>query len=212
MNKEYICLDGKAIIEDENGNKKIEDYNDNLDEILVQENLIETLEETIKELEKKDKSLDKIKKMKSFKPWGLVMLCYLVVFPLGMLYTDSMLKLIGDVSANYFNIKLASICIFGVFIPSGIICNDYMSFKYNKKLANGTEKELKYAREQLVLEKEKLDTLKSEKMNKKENTEIKVIKVHDLERLKNLKENLEMHFNLGYINDKESQLVLKKKK
>lgn len=48
MNKEYIYKDGKALIIDENDNQKTVDYYDNLDEVLVQEDLIEALEEEIK--------------------------------------------------------------------------------------------------------------------------------------------------------------------
>lgn len=51
MNKSYIYLDGKVIIEDENNNKTLTEYYDNLDEVLIQENLIETMEKRIKELE-----------------------------------------------------------------------------------------------------------------------------------------------------------------
>ena len=35
MNKEYIYVNGKVVIQDENGNKRLVDYNNNLDEILV---------------------------------------------------------------------------------------------------------------------------------------------------------------------------------
>ena len=48
MNKEYTYLNGKCIIEDENGNKRLEDYTDNIDDILIQENVIETLENDLK--------------------------------------------------------------------------------------------------------------------------------------------------------------------
>lgn len=52
MNKEYTYIDGKVIISDENDNKTQSDYYDNLDEVLAQENLIETMEEKIQVLEK----------------------------------------------------------------------------------------------------------------------------------------------------------------
>ena len=52
MNKECVYVDGKVIVEDENGNKRITEYSDNLEEILAQENLIETMENKIQELDK----------------------------------------------------------------------------------------------------------------------------------------------------------------
>ena len=71
MNKEYLYINGKCIIYDQNGailedNGKIalREYTDNLDEILIQENMIESLEdelvETNKEIEKR-KKISKIK-------------------------------------------------------------------------------------------------------------------------------------------------------
>ena len=62
MNKEYTYIDGKVIISDENDNKTQSDYYDNLDEVLVQENLIETMEEKIQELEKESQSYKKSNK------------------------------------------------------------------------------------------------------------------------------------------------------
>ena len=57
MNKEYVYVDGKVVIEDEKGNKKIDNYTDNLDEVLIQENLIESLEQIIEKLEYEKKPL-----------------------------------------------------------------------------------------------------------------------------------------------------------
>ena len=62
MNKEYTYIDGKVIISDENDNKTQSDYYDNLDEVLAQENLIETMEEKIQVLEKKIQLYKKITK------------------------------------------------------------------------------------------------------------------------------------------------------
>ena len=55
MNKEYTYINGKVIISDENGNKTQSEYYDNLDEVLVKENIIETMEDKIEELKKSSK-------------------------------------------------------------------------------------------------------------------------------------------------------------
>ena len=49
MNKEYVYLNGKCVVEDENGERRLEEYTDKTDEILVTENVIETLEADLEE-------------------------------------------------------------------------------------------------------------------------------------------------------------------
>ena len=56
MNKEYLYINGKCIIYDENGaileddgKVALKEYSDKLDQILVQENVIETLEDELDE-------------------------------------------------------------------------------------------------------------------------------------------------------------------
>ena len=44
MNREYTYVDDKVIIRDENGNQRVVEYCDNLNEILIQENLLEEIE------------------------------------------------------------------------------------------------------------------------------------------------------------------------
>ena len=41
MNKEYTYINGECIVEDEYGRKKLVEYTDKTDEILIQENVIE---------------------------------------------------------------------------------------------------------------------------------------------------------------------------
>ena len=50
MNVSYTYIDDKAIIFDENGNQVQVEYYDNLDEVLVQENIVETIENRINKL------------------------------------------------------------------------------------------------------------------------------------------------------------------
>ena len=59
MNKNYIYMHGKAIINDEMGNQTSIEYYDNLDQVLVKENIIETMEKRIKELENESKNYTK---------------------------------------------------------------------------------------------------------------------------------------------------------
>ena len=41
MNKEYFYINGKLVVEDEKLIKKVVEYSDNFEEILIQENLID---------------------------------------------------------------------------------------------------------------------------------------------------------------------------
>lgn len=71
MNKEYVIINGNAIISDEEGNQRIVPYDDNLGEELEKQNRVETLEKKLDNLikEKKDfeenrnKNYDKIIKL-----------------------------------------------------------------------------------------------------------------------------------------------------
>lgn len=211
MNKEYIYVNGKVVIQDETGNKRLEDYNDNLDEILVQENLIEALEKTIKDLEKKDRNLGGVRKR--FMPRYLIIFS-LIGLPICLFFTNYLIKIAGVVWSKDLYMIPVLLYAFEIFVTLFLTFGEYQSFKMHKRTAKGFEKELEYAKEQLTFAKEKLANLNNIKTSKKENTEFKVVKVNDLEKLKCLKENLEMYFNLGYSNDetKENQLVLKKKK
>ena len=105
--------------------------------------------------------------------------------------------------------------IIGMGLITLIEVQDFQRFKHTKKCVKGIEKQLEYARKELVLAKEKLVNLNNAKTVKKESSEVNVIKVNDIEKLTELQENLEMFFNLGY-NDKEEsqekQLVLTKKR
>ena len=58
MNKKFWCKNGEVFVKDTKGKVKNVVYNPNLKEILLQENLIETIENEIKKLKKKNKRFD----------------------------------------------------------------------------------------------------------------------------------------------------------
>ena len=62
MNKEYVDINGNIVVEDEKGNKSPIEYRDNLDEVLVQENIIETMQMEKQELEQKRANFHKNEK------------------------------------------------------------------------------------------------------------------------------------------------------
>ena len=59
MNQGYTYKEGKAIVKTDKGIKEPIEYYDNLDEVLLQENLIETMENNILSLEKESENYKK---------------------------------------------------------------------------------------------------------------------------------------------------------
>jgi len=87
MNKEYVYKDDQALIIDDNDNQTVIDYYDNLDKVLVQENLIETIEKEIENLESeifKNKNQNKFSIFlnKAGIPILMTTLGILIVFPI----------------------------------------------------------------------------------------------------------------------------------
>lgn len=62
MNKNYIINDGKVIVIDEDGNNKIVEYTDNINEVLAQENLVEYIENEINKYEYNKIQHERLKK------------------------------------------------------------------------------------------------------------------------------------------------------
>lgn len=79
MNKEYVYIDIKVIISDENDKKTQSEYYDNLDKVLIQENLIETMEGKIQELESVSEYYKKIIECHIFQVFSLCQYLFLLL-------------------------------------------------------------------------------------------------------------------------------------
>ena len=191
MNKEYTYIDGKVIISDENGKKTPVDYYDNLDEVLIQENLIETIENKISILEKESEDYKKYN-YKHYIPFFLLM-ALMTIVGLPVLFFDCL-----ENTAVYISITSA------VILPStGFMELDrYKKYKDCLKKEKGINSELEFLKQQIIEEKEKLVELKSKKTRTNENQEFRVVEVNDLERLKIFKEWLNLYYDLGYNGEK----------
>ena len=199
MNVSYTYIDGKVIIFDENGNQVPVEYYDNLDEVLVKENIIETIENEIKDLGNV-KTLPK----KRFIPLitiGVAMAILIVPLILNLvcgtnIYTTFVDTAFGKI--NLFKI-IASIC--GITVgPLALFCDIYNHQNYNDfiKYNNAKTYELEFLKNKLVEEKEKLESLKNAKSKEKEDSTFRVVKVDDIDQLKQLKHSLELYRSLGY--------------
>ena len=215
MNKEYTYIDGKVIVKDENGTQNPIEYYDNLDEVLIQENLIETMEKKISKLEKESEDYKKHNK-KHYIP---------IIFPFGLLAT-----LIGPAYAYWLgntDIYVSSVntifgtmneavlysCFSTLFLPilSLLELQMYHYYKNSKKDEKGINSELEFLKQQIIIEKQKLFELEKEKTKNREDKRFRSVKVEDLEELKALKSCLDLYYDLGYNGEKYYKYYLQGK-
>lgn len=203
MNKEYIYKDGKALVIDENDNQRTLDYCDNLDDVLVQENLIETMEKEIKNLETE---ISEIKKESKFSKC-LNILWPFLIFTFGPLIT--MITLCNLFGINQvLTLPLLGTLDFGTAvgilgstafsIPGSLMSlANYFKEKRFERDEKGKETQLEYLKKLLIEQKEDLEELKLDKSNTKTSKDFSVSRVDDIEALKKLKNYLSFYYNLG---------------
>lgn len=194
MNKECVYVDEKIVVSDENGNNRIIENSDKINEILVQENVVEAIEEKIEELKEK---LIKNKVSKHFIPeYFLATICGLIISYLSFKYVFKV-NILTDLIIGPFNpIFLMG----GIIIPAFSLFDvfKYFDYKQMKKEKQGDILEYKYLSKKLEQEKSKLEELKKEQVIISDPQEFKVEKVDDLERLKELRNKLSLYNRLGY--------------
>lgn len=191
MNKEYTYIDGKAIIRDENGNQKPIEYYDNLDKVLVQENVVETIEDRISHLEKAKQKYENCG-IKKYKPFILIFFALEVLISPALAYF-------------FLEATIKGSLIFGlicscVMLPLGGLFEwiNYNQLSEILKRKKGINSELVFLSEQLPKESEKLIELQKEKTTTKENKEFRVVEVDDKKALKELSTCSDLYFDLGY--------------
>ena len=194
MNKECVYVDEKIVVSDENGNNRIIENSDKINEILVQENVVEAIEEKIEELKEK---LIQNKVSKHFIPENFVTaICGLIISDLLFKYVFKV-NILTDLIIGPFN---AIFLMGGIFIPAFCLFDvlNYFVYKQMKKEKQGDILEYNYLSKKLEQEKSKLEELKKEQVMISNPQEFKVEKVDDLERLKELRNKLSLYNRLGY--------------
>lgn len=205
MNKEYAYIDGKVIIRDEFNNSRLLEYQNNLEEVLIQENVVETIENKINELEKQLKKYENLPKR--FIPYTLITTILEAIFAPKILF--AIFKKYGGVdlykemfvstssisTATIINYFVLAICF---LLGTIFTIIEYSSYKENKKEFKGITSELSYLRKSLILEKNNLEKLKSEARTVILNQEFKVNKIDDSYELDNLNDHINLHYHLGY--------------
>ena len=204
MNKEYAYSDGKAIIVDEKGNQTKSEYYDNLDDILVQENLIENIENKIKQLEG-ERYINKSENKEHYFPLMLSMV--LLAILLGNLIILAIDPKMFIEKMQFGNINLGTFfnsAMLTVFTPMTAIFDlgYYKKFKDAKNKDKGINSELEYLKKQITIEKQNLEKLQKDKKKNEEDKEFGVVVVDDKEKLAELKSDSDFYYNLGYNENK----------
>ena len=204
MNKEYTYIDGKVIICDENGKQKPVEYYDKLDYVLVQENLIETMEDRIVELEKESKSYKKYNR-KHYIPFTLPMVALMTTIGVNIMFyyltgTNPLTTSVDSIFGVTNEAVLLSSAFSTVMLPFGALIEFgmYRQHKDSLKKEKGVNSELEFLQKQIVEEKQALEDLKKEKKRDEEDKEFRVVEVDDKQQLQALKSYLSLYFDLGY--------------
>ena len=183
MNKEYIKLNnGKAIVIDDKGNKKIENMYDNIGEVLAQENIVETIKNNIKTKQEKIKVYKTKKRHYKFLKIISIIIYLFAVFAFGV-FSGILSRILANTVINIFGVSLILVAIVThAYIYNKIHKNIY---KYNKELSAYKE-EVDYLEETLMKQKETLRKLKTNKTYSNTNNKIynEVKELNDLKKLK----------------------------
>ena len=218
MNKEYLYINGKCIIYDENGaileddgKLALKEYSDKFDEILVQENIIEALED---ELDETNQLINKNEmSMKSDKASMWICGGMLCIFPIlfqqllpHMITEEALTDLMTNSYARTLiqGLLLSLNTIFG----GGFLLGLYNSYNSKKRKLNGNTTKKDEIEKSLLKEKQKLEELEKIKQKTKLEEEMCSKKVHDLQALRNLRDNLRVYYGFGY-NRKKYERYLK---
>lgn len=158
MNKEYMYVKNKFIVENEKGNKEIIDYADNVPEVLIEENVLEGLEKSLGKAKNDFEEAKKDRKdSKLIKILGVIfLLCPIVsIMIFGILS--------GITAACGIAIATSPFLLFGGTLISAF-WRDNEAKKNMKAIPNVTN----FIEKEIELQKEKVSAMENEKTNEKE--------------------------------------------
>lgn len=206
MNGKYTYLDGKVIIEDENGKKKVVEYNNHLDEILVQENIIESLENELIEVNndiERCQKLDKTNKnVTIFSAISYALIPIIMQFLLKLLLGENAIDIM--VSTEPMMLPFIKGFITSITILSGSFFTiaSYNAFKKNRKNINGQKSKRKVLEETIQQEKKELEQLHQTSQQQQLTHQFFEKEVDYLKELKRLRSYLNLYYDCGYNREK----------
>lgn len=166
MINEYQCVNGKIVALDDKKGLKVYDYQDNIDSLLKQENIIENISENIEQLKKEkenileEKNVDGLSLITNPRYCGKAFICLIVAF----------LIVFGDIcfGTNSWLLKIPALISALSFVPT--FCNQYKKYMKDIDLKSlNIDLQLNELKEVLEEENQKLKQLK------KDNTSSKII-------------------------------------
>lgn len=214
MNKDGILLDDKIIIEDEEKNLTTRVYYEGLEEVLVQENIIETIEKEIPNLEEKIDSckIDAEWKRKRSKEMFLVGLMVSPILALLFLGFDFSIDAFSFPFSFMSGVRIISKYMLGSLVFSSVFFGTFSLLMYSGskdeiKMARGFESKLSILRKKLPEEKKKLEELQLSKEKSVSdhsciNSNPIRIKIEDKQVLKQLRDELSFYEYCGYYENK----------
>ena len=185
MNKNYVIGANKAIVIDKD-KLETKDYTDNFEEVLKQENIIETIKNKLEINKNNRKKLNeslKRKRTENAADIALIAAAIIVLFGLKIFLNEILTN-------SLFVSKLISqVGIFTIAFIAGKIIGEIKVQSELKKTIKVLEKELEFLNEKLPAEKQKLEDLK--KLSKPIETTQKIeYKSVDLSNVYNLEQEL----------------------
>ena len=206
MNKGYTYVDGKCIITDEKGDKRLEEYTDKTDEILICENVIETLENeldiTKEELIKQIKKEKRIKSDIWFNTLLLVLPLITAQLAFRLLAGPNAFEVMFGTHPLVMNFVKGFFIFIGVTFGGTGYLSTYFNKKENKKTIDGLTSKEKAIEKSLQEEKEYLEELNSQKTKQELPESFCDKKIDDLETLKKLRSYIELYYDCGYNKEK----------
>lgn len=203
MNKEYMYIDGNAIISDTEGNQRQSEYYDNLDQVLVHENIIEEIEKRIHDLTAKKKNL----KIKKYIPYMLPLLAGLAIAAptiYGQVFdVNPYLNHIETIFGSMNEGLVGNLMAVTFAIPLGLLIemNDFEIHKKRIRTKEAITSELDFLQSELAKEKEIVAKLQAEKTNSNEPQDFEIKEIDDFKKIDSLRKDADYHYNLGYYSE-----------
>ena len=206
MNKEYIYLDGKCIIEDDNGNQKVEVYTNKTDEILMKENAIEMLEKeqdnTTKEIEKKEGQTKILKFSIYFNAIMSLLILPITQLLIRILIGPNAAQLMASENPLVLDFLKGFLISITTLYATGSMYSSYHSYKNNNKSIKGLYNKKKELDKTLEEDRIELQKLHEEKQIEKSETYFYKKEFCNLELLRKLRNYLNLYYDCGYNREK----------
>ncbi len=203
MNSIYSCLgNNKVLVTNENGKQRIVENYDNINEILIEENVIESIQNKVNELEEKNKKYEKINK-KRYIPIMVIISIFVtkVIFPM----------FFGAIDLNNFTfyndvIQFDEMCLLLNFstisLATGLDIGTFIQHKKNQKKEKGIKSELEYLNKCLKKEQKKMQKMFDKGKRLENSKRFCNFTVRSSDKIDDINRYLEFYYNIGYNSDK----------